>query len=174
MSTHPRDKYITVYGRKPVLEILSNPDLEIDKLVIAQKVQGAIIKDLLYAAEKRNITVLRWPWEKVNRLSRNAKQDQGVAADVIVPQMANLSHFLQYEAASFYKKFQKIHLVALDGITTPANVGMIIRTCTGLGIDGIILPRVGCPKINSLVIKASAGIVFKSRILRCEHIAEVL
>ena len=53
-------------------------------------------------------------------------------------------------------------------------MGLIIRTAAGMGIDGIVYPRVGCPAIGPLVIKASAGVIFKARLLRCEHIADGL
>ena len=110
----------------------------------------------------------RLPPEEVSRFSKNPKQDQGVAADICTPQMDDAIRFLEANKA------QKLNLIALDGVTTPANVGMIIRTCTALGIDGIILPRKGCAKLNSLVIKASAGVVFKSVILKTERLTPVL
>jgi 23S rRNA (guanosine2251-2'-O)-methyltransferase len=30
-------------------------------------------------------------------------------------------------------------VLLLDGITTPANVGMILRTATAAGIDGVVV-----------------------------------
>jgi 23S rRNA (guanosine2251-2'-O)-methyltransferase len=53
----------------------------------------------------------------------------------------------------------------LDGVTNPGNVGMILRTATGAGFDGVILPRAGTPHVGPLVIKASAGIAFQAPIV---------
>src|SRR5205823_7130009 len=55
----------------------------------------------------------------------------------------------------------------VDGITTPANVGMILRTATAAGIGGIVLPRRGVAGIDPLVVKASAGVAFRAPVLRC-------
>lgn len=165
---HKRDQFLTVYGRKPVLEILQNQDLSVDKVFIARKAKADIIRNILKACEKRDIEVLRVDAEQVSRISKHPKQDQGVAADIHSPKMDDAMRFLEQNIGSDLK------IVALDGITTPANVGLIIRSCTALGLDGIILPRKGNAKLDSFVIKASAGLVFKSRILKCERLTPVL
>ena len=165
---HPRDQFLTIYGRKPVLEILENESLNIAKVFIARKAKADIIKNIIAACERRGVEVLRMEADQVSRMSKHPKQDQGVAADIHTPHMDDALQFLEQN------KGKNLQLIALDGITTPANVGMIIRSCTALGIDGIILPRKGSTKLNSFVIKASAGVVFKSRILKCERLTPVL
>jgi tRNA G18 (ribose-2'-O)-methylase SpoU len=65
-------------------------------------------------------------------------------------------------------------LLALDGITNPQNLGMIIRSACAGNIDAILLPQRGGAQIDPLVIKASAGTVFKAAILRCEKLVEAL
>ncbi len=165
---HKRDQFLTVYGRKPVLEMLQNEDLSIDKVFIARKAKADIIRKILKTCEQRGIEVHRVEAEQVARISKHPKQDQGVAADIHTPQMDDALRFLEQNAG------QQLQLIALDGITTPANVGLIIRSCTALGIDGIIMPRKGTAKLDSFVIKASAGVVFKSCILKCERLPPVL
>jgi 23S rRNA (guanosine2251-2'-O)-methyltransferase len=165
---HPRDQFLTIYGRKSVLEILENESLNIAKVFIARKAKADIIMNIIAACERRGIEVLRIEADQVSRMSKHPKQDQGVAADIHTPHMDDAIQFLEQH------KGEHLQLIALDGVTTPANVGMVIRSCTALGIDGIILPRKGCAKLNSLVIKASAGVVFKSRILKCERLTPVL
>ena len=51
---------------------------------------------------------------------------------------------------------------------------MIIRSSCAGNIDGILLPEKGCAKLDSLVIKASAGTVFKAPILHCQNLAQAL
>ena len=65
-------------------------------------------------------------------------------------------------------------LLALDNVTTPGNVGLVLRTATVFGLDGVILPRRGVPEVGPLVIKASAGYAFRARILRCSELADGL
>ncbi|MGH3829170.1 MAG: TrmH family RNA methyltransferase [Pseudonocardiaceae bacterium] len=52
------------------------------------------------------------------------------------------------------------------------NVGMILRSATAAGIDGVILPRLGSPHVGPLVIKASAGVAFEASILNSPSAAE--
>jgi 23S rRNA (guanosine2251-2'-O)-methyltransferase len=67
-----------------------------------------------------------------------------------------------------------LRLLALDGITNPQNVGMILRSAAAGGLDGVIIPKRGCARLDSLVIKASAGVFFKTPIFVCENLAESL
>ena len=68
----------------------------------------------------------------------------------------------------------KLRLLALDRVTNPRNLGMIIRSATAGSIDGILLPAKGCAKLDSLVIKASAGTVFRAPVLRCDTLIAAL
>jgi 23S rRNA (guanosine2251-2'-O)-methyltransferase len=59
-------------------------------------------------------------------------------------------------------------VLALDGVTNPQNVGMIIRSAVAAGIDGVLYPNRGIASLGPLVIKASAGNVFRAPIIRCD------
>lgn len=50
-------------------------------------------------------------------------------------------------------------LVAVDGVTDPGNLGAIIRSCDGAGVDGIVLPRHRAVHVTPTVAKASAGAI---------------
>ncbi len=65
-------------------------------------------------------------------------------------------------------------LIALDGIQNPQNLGMIIRSCAASKIDGIILPKKSSAKISPLVVKASAGTLFKLPIYYCNDLKDIL
>jgi 23S rRNA (guanosine2251-2'-O)-methyltransferase len=65
-------------------------------------------------------------------------------------------------------------LIAIDGVTNPQNLGMIIRSVTASPCYGLLLPIKGVAEISSLVIKASAGTVFKGTILRCDSLSTAL
>ncbi len=159
MLGHPRDRYITVYGRKPVLEALQDASLEVEKVLVARGVHGGIVGDIIKAAKARGIPLRRVAPREVTRLSRNGRQDQGAVADVRAQRMRPLEAFLEDPPA-------RAVVLLLDGITTPANVGMLLRTATAAGLAGVVLPRVGCPEVSPLVVKASAGVAFRAPILR--------
>jgi 23S rRNA (guanosine2251-2'-O)-methyltransferase len=63
-------------------------------------------------------------------------------------------------------------VLVLDAVTNPANVGMVLRTATAAGLDGVLVPRRGVPAIDPLVIKASAGVAFRAPVLRAATAVE--
>jgi 23S rRNA (guanosine2251-2'-O)-methyltransferase len=156
----PKDRFVTVYGRKPVLEVLADPTLDVFQVILAENARGPAAEEIMDAAERRGVPVRRATAHRVKVLAGNGKQDQGVLADVIAPRMRALD-----TALSGGRPPRSV--LVLDGITTPANVGMILRTATAAGLDGIVVPRRGVASIDPLVVKASAGIAFRAPVLRC-------
>ncbi len=154
----PKDRFITIYGRNPVHEVLLDDSLTVDKVVVAEGARGDGVREIRSAARRRGVEVQSASAERVKKLAGNGRQDQGVFADVVAPRMRTLHAAL--EDASLRT------VLVLDGLTTPANVGMILRTATAAGLDGIVVPRRGVASIDPLVVKASAGVAFRSPILK--------
>ncbi|HWO67989.1 MAG TPA: RNA methyltransferase [Umezawaea sp.] len=165
MEISPKDKFVTVYGRKPVLEALDDPRLDVDKVMLAETARGAAAREILDAAKRRGVRVQRATEQRVKVLAGNGRHDQGVLADVVAPRMLPLDLALDGPEAPR-------GVLVLDGITTPANVGMILRTATAAGMDGIVVPRRGVASVDPLVVKASAGVAFRAPMLRCATAAE--
>jgi len=162
------DSLLTIYGRKPVLEALEDLTLPVHKLHLASSNRrDQLIARIEQLATERKIEIAHWDRKGLSRISRNARQDQGVALDLALPHYGPTDAFLAEERKDY-------ELLALDGITNPQNLGMIIRSACAGGSDGIILPRRGCAQIDPLVIKASTGTLFKTRLLRCEKLAPAL
>ncbi|MCW8193306.1 RNA methyltransferase [Proteobacteria bacterium 005FR1] len=160
---------LTIYGRKPVQEALHDPAIDFFRVHLADSNKpNAIIDDIVRQCERRGIELQYHDRMALSRISKNRKQDQGVAADIVGKGFGEFSEFLTQPAPEGFS------LLAVDQVTNPQNLGMIIRSaCAGL-VDGLLLPRKGCARIDSLVIKASAGTLFKARILFCDELAEAL
>ncbi len=160
---NPRDRFITVYGRKPVLEAITDEHLRVDKVLVADNAGGPQIAQLLREAGSRGIEVLRVPAARVTKVSRNGRQDQGVVADIEAPKLRRLTA----EVAATLTGA----VLVLDGVTNPQNVGMILRTASAAGVAGIVLPRAGVPDLSPLVIKASAGVALDAPVLKADTAA---
>lgn len=156
----PKDTFITVYGRKPVLEALADVTLRVDKVILAEGLRGGPVREILDAARERGVPVQRASAHRVKVLAGNGRHDQGVLADVVAPRMAPVTDFLDTLGAG------QAAVLVLDRLTNPANVGMLLRTATAAGLDGVLLPRRGAPSIDPLVVKASAGVAFRAPVLR--------
>lgn len=163
------DKLLTIYGRKPVIEALVDSNLKIYRLHLADSNKTSkIIHDITDAANQRNLEIVYHDRKGLSHISKNSKQDQGVALDIV------LEGFIDYQEFINCPPTKNFSLIALDGVTNPQNLGMIIRSVCASPLTGIILPRKGCAKLNSLAIKASAGTLFKASILRCDSLEECL
>jgi 23S rRNA (guanosine2251-2'-O)-methyltransferase len=159
--TSPKDAFITVYGRKPVLEALADDALAVDKVILAEGSRGDSVREIERSARRRGVPVQWASAHRVKVLAGNGRHDQGVLADVVAPRMAPVPVFLRDLGAR-----RPAAVLVLDRVTNPSNVGMILRTATGAGLDGVLLPRRGVPAIDPLVIKASAGVAFSAPVLR--------
>ena len=160
------DKIITIYGRNALLEALLDESLEIYRLHLSSSNQGSKVKQLIDIANRRGVEILYHDKKSLSRISKNSKQDQGVALDII------LKHSLGED--EFIASKSKYRLLALDGVTNPQNLGMIIRSATAGNIDAIILPKKGVAQISPLVIKASVGAIFSMPIIKCDKLYKTL
>lgn len=161
------DKVLTIYGRNPILEALEDEKLSIHKLHLSDSNKKApIIVRLQELAAQRDISIEYHDKKALSRISKNAKQDQGVALDII------LEYF--YTQKSFLEQHNSYRVLALDGITNPQNLGMIIRSAAAGNIDAIILPTKGAAQISPLAIKASAGTLFRMPIIKSDRLYSTL
>ena len=158
---HP-SRGLTLYGRKPALEALQDPALTIHCLHLAESNRpSGIIAQIIAEAEQRGVAIRHHDRQALSRISKNGRQDQGVALDVVCPRFMSLEAFIDVAEGP-----QTV--LALDGLTNPQNVGMIIRSAVAAGIDGVLYPKRGIASLGPLVIKASAGNIFRAPLIRCE------
>jgi len=161
------DKVLTIYGRNPVMEALEDESITIHKLHLSKSNKDAdVLEQMKDIAKKRDIEVVYHDKQALSRISKNVKQDQGVALDMVLEHMGDENSFM--DAHESYR------IIALDGVTNPQNLGMIIRSCAAGNVDAILLPTRGGAQISSLVIKASAGTLFKMPIIKTSNLKKTL
>ena len=135
-------KTLTIYGRKPVLEALQNNRLSPSRLHLADSNKpGGIVGQIEELAKTREVDVQVHARQALSRISKNGKQDQGVALDLFCPEFDSLDNFVDTEVHSS----DEFKAVLLDGITNPQNVGMIIRSCCAAGINAIFIQNARSP-----------------------------
>jgi len=161
------DKIITIYGRNAVLEVLEDESITIHKLHLSDSNKSVPQLDrMVTIANARNIEIAYHDKKGLSRISKNSKQDQGVALDIV------LNHALSED--EFLEKNSSYKVMALDGINNPQNLGMIIRSCAAGDVDAILLPTKNSAQISALVIKASVGTLFKIPIIKTNSLVKSL
>ncbi len=73
-----------------------------------------------------------------------------------------------------FKDDKDIALLLGDQITDPQNLGQIIRTAEGSGIDGLIIPDRGSAQITDSVLQVSQGAFISLPIYNCGNVQQTL
>jgi 23S rRNA (guanosine2251-2'-O)-methyltransferase len=156
------ERRVRVFGTRAVLEALTDRRVPVERLLVARTARGAGVEEVLGAAAGRGLRAERVAPEKVHRLSGSAHHDQGVLAEVLAEGIEPLDGWLARHPPP-----GPVALLVLDGVTNPANVGMVVRSAAGAGLDGTVLPRTGSPDVGPLLVRASAGVALRTPLLRC-------
>jgi len=162
------DSVITLYGRNVAVEVLEDNNITIHKLHLSDsnKTDG-VIKEILNLAKQRDVEIKMHDKNSLSRISKNAKQDQGVAIDIVAGNYKSAQTLI--DELPFSCK-----ILALDSIQNPQNLGMILRSAAAGNVDGILLSSKSSAKLSPLVMKASAGTMFKIDIYHTKSIVNTL
>jgi len=158
-------------GRKPLIEALHDTSLTFDKILISTTARGPEIDTIKGMAASRRINIELVSEMKVTAVARSSRHHQGVVADVVAPAMQHLDDFCEQRRRG---KDWACAVLVLDHVHNPANVGMILRSATAAGLDGVVVPHKGTADIGPVAVKASAGIAFRAPILRTEDTLEAV
>jgi 23S rRNA (guanosine2251-2'-O)-methyltransferase len=147
----------------PLLEILQSSPQRINKIFIQKERYQQKISEIIHQAKVRKIPYVLVPKQRLDKLAEN---HQGVVAFLSPKEFSSLEDIMVETEVPF--------LVLLDGVEDPQNLGAIIRTAEGAGVDGIILPERRSVGLTEAVSKVSAGALEHMRIARVKNIVSAL
>lgn len=153
-----------LYGRQPVLQVLRLGLVR--SLEVARHAHGRAVDGILRLAEARRVPVTR-----VDSLPEDEGSTlQGVRALAEPPRIRHdLRAFVESLPAS-----PPPLLLMLDGITDPHNLGAILRTAVGAGVDGVIVRERRQAPLTDTVVKVSAGAAYLIPIFEVVNLAQTL
>ncbi|MEM1422425.1 MAG: RNA methyltransferase [Planctomycetota bacterium] len=164
---------ITVYGRRAVDEAIVAPGVEVEHVWVSTRVPKEYRKALRAMCHERGMPMPEDASERdVSQLSGDPRHDQGVVARVRLTNVVDLDEFILSRHGKASR--EPTRLIGMDGVTNPQNVGMIVRSAMAAGMTGVLWPSSGTPWVNGLIIKASAGMVYRCPIVRCGPLVEAL
>lgn len=147
----------------PLLEVLNSSPERINKIWIQKEKRQRKIAEIIQIARAKRVPFLFVPKKRLDRLNLN---HQGAVAFLSVKEYTPL--------ASLLSSLQTPFLVLLDGIEDPQNLGAIIRSAEGAGVDGIILPERRSVGLTEAVSLVSAGAVEHVKITRVKNLARTM
>lgn len=146
-----------------LLETARRSPLRINKIWIQKEKGPARLGELIREARANDIPLLFVPRKSLDRIDRN---HQGAVAFVAAKEYTPLSVILAPSKVSF--------LVLLDGVEDPQNLGAIIRSAEGAGVDGIVLPQRRSAGLTEVVRSVSAGALEHIRVARVKNLAQTM
>lgn len=154
-----------IYGRIPVLEALKKGQ-PFNKILIRKglKWEGNL-KEIVNFCREKNILFLEVEKKKLDILAKCDKH-QGVIGIVSPERYVELEEILNVS-----KRKNRLPFIALlEGVEDPRNLGAIIRTAEGAGVDGIVIPSHRSVSLTGTVAKCSAGAVFNIPVAKVKSI----
>ena len=141
---------VTLYGVHPVMELLERQPDDIARIWVAREDDRKLGR-LLRAARHAGVPVSRLPRTALGRRLPRGVNHQGVAA---------LTSALRYRSVTQVCAAADAGsqlLVLVDGVQDAGNLGAILRTAAGAGVDGVVLSAEGTAGLTAAAVRASAG-----------------
>src|SRR5580692_1861991 len=157
-----------LYGLHPVEEAIRSGSRQLDHISVARERRDDRLERLIELCRMAGIRVSLESRDQLTRLARTDAH-QGVLAIVRERRFLGIEDLLTPTEAGRYRFF-----LALDGIEDPHNLGALLRTADGAGVDGVILPERRSAPVSATVAKTSAGASEHVRIARVTNLVRAL
>jgi 23S rRNA (guanosine2251-2'-O)-methyltransferase len=162
-----------LYGLHPVEEAVRSGAGRLDQVMLARERKDARLERLAALCRTAGVRV---SLESRDQLTRMAHTDahQGVLAVVRERAFLAIEDLLAAKPSAYQENQRHRFFLALDGIEDPHNLGALLRTTDGAGVDGVVLPERRSAPISAIVAKTSAGASEHVRIARVTNLVRAL
>lgn len=158
----------TIEGRNAVLEAF-RAGKTIDKLYIQDGCHDGVLNTITREARKHDTIINYVAKERMDQMSTTGKH-QGVIAQAAAYEYAELDEIF----AKAEEKGEPPFIFILDEIEDPHNLGAIIRTANLAGAHGVIIPKRRAVGLTATVVKASAGALNYTPVVKVTNIAQTI
>ncbi len=171
-----------IEGRQAVRELLIAQRRRVHEIVVADDIErNPVVAEIGDLANSQRVAIRRIPRRDIDEMARS-EAPQGVIARAEPLEETLLDEVLLRAQSPGNHQVgtgmtdgpgitsvtgplgdigatNKLFLVAVDGVTDPGNLGAILRSCEGAGVDAVILPRHRAVHITPSAAKAAAGAI---------------
>ncbi len=159
---------LIIEGRNAIIEAF-RAGRSVDKLFIQEHTKEASMNTLIREAKKTKTLIKYVPKERLDQISETGHH-QGAVAFVAAYNYAEIDDLF----AKSEEKGESPFFIILDEIEDPHNLGAIIRTANLAGAHGVIVPKNRACGITATVVKASAGAINYTSIVKVTNIAQTI
>jgi 23S rRNA (guanosine2251-2'-O)-methyltransferase len=156
-----------IYGIHAIGEALKRGGRRFDYVAVSRDRTDNRLQSILDDCRAQGISVRTVPREEIDRETRT-NTHQGVMAVTSRKEYSGVEDLLEH-------KHGKHHfLLVLDGIEDPHNLGALLRSADGAGVDGVVIPDRRAAGITGTVVKTSAGASENVSVARVVNIARTI
>lgn len=158
-----------VAGRNSVVELL-RATVPIHALYVAEGTErDERIREIFKLAAEQHVSLLEIGRIELDKLTGGAVH-QGIAAKLNAYEYADPASFLELAA----ERGEPALIVMLDGVTDPRNLGAVIRSASGFGAHGVVIPERRAAHITAAAWKTSAGAAARVPVARVTNLTRQL
>ncbi len=157
-----------VEGRNAVQEAL-RAGKTADRLYIQDGLRDPVIGQILSKVKKQGATVSFVKKQQLDQMSETGRH-QGVILQCSAYEYADLEEIFRLAEERGEAPF----VFLLDEIEDPHNLGAIIRTANLCGAHGVIIPKHRAVGLTATVVKASAGAINYTPVVKVTNIAKTI
>ena len=159
---------LIIEGRNAIIEAFRS-GRSVDKLFIQEHTKEGSMNTLIREAKKTKTLIKYVPKERLDQISETGHH-QGAVAFVAAYNYAEIDDLF----AKSEEKGESPFFIILDEIEDPHNLGAIIRTANLAGAHGVIVPKNRACGLTATVVKASAGAINYTPIVKVTNIAQTI
>jgi len=141
-----------IAGRNSVVEALRAKMPVIAVYVAEGAERDARLRETFQLTSDLGVSVMEVPRVELDRMTGGAVH-QGLAARVPAYEYAHADDFLEVAA----ERGEPALIVALDSVTDPRNLGAVVRSASGFGAHGVVIPERRAAGMTPSAWKTSAG-----------------
>ncbi|MCR5309798.1 MAG: 23S rRNA (guanosine(2251)-2'-O)-methyltransferase RlmB [Lachnospiraceae bacterium] len=157
-----------IEGRNAVTEAFRSGKT-VDKLYILDGCHDGPVMTIKREAAKQSTVIKYVTKDRLDQMSQTGKH-QGVIAVTAAYDYSELEDIFKLAE----KKGEAPFVLLLDGIEDPHNLGAIIRTANLAGAHGVIIPKDRAVGLTSTVLKASAGALNYTPVVKVTNLSRTI
>jgi 23S rRNA (guanosine2251-2'-O)-methyltransferase len=148
----------------PLLEILKSSPGRVEKILVDRGFSRGRLAEALALARKNRVLVQFVPRATLDRLLLH---HQGFVASLAAKSYETVEDILA-------RAVERPFLLLLDEVEDPQNLGAILRSAEGAGVDGVIIPERRSVGLTDTVLTVSAGAAEHLCIARVANLARTM
>ena len=156
----------TLYGVHPVEEALKAGKRRFDHVLVARERRDDRLEAIVSLCRELKIRVRTEPRETLTDMARTPAH-QGVVAIVRAQQFLTIEDVLE---PTGHPRL----VLALDGVEDPQNLGALLRSADGAGVDSVVMTERRAAPLSAVAAKAAAGAQEHLRIARVVNLVRSL